>query len=119
MVNIDNHLGKITVSREYLVSLIGHTVTNCFGVAGMNQTSPLGAVAELAGLSTFRDSLDRGVGLKYHDNKLIIDLHITVTMGINISAIVESITNKVRFAVEEATDIEVFKINIFVDGMKS
>ncbi|MBQ7132596.1 MAG: Asp23/Gls24 family envelope stress response protein [Oscillospiraceae bacterium] len=117
MVNIDNHLGRITVSREYLVSLIGHTVTGCFGVAGMNHRSTaLDAVAELAGV---KDSLDKGVNLKYSDNKLIIDLHITVTMGVNITAIVDSITNKVRFAVEEATGIEVYKINIYVDGMKS
>ncbi len=116
MVNIDNHLGRITVSKEYLVSLIGHTVTNCFGVAGMNRTTALGTMAELVGV---KDSLDKGVNLKYSDNKLIINLHITVTMGINITAIVASITNKVRFAVEEATGIEVFKINIYVDGMKS
>ncbi len=117
MVNIDNHLGRITVSREYLVSLIGHTVTGCFGVAGMNhRNSALDAASELVGI---KDSLDKGVNLKYVDNKLIINLHITVTMGVNITAIVDSITNKVRFAVEEATGIEVYKINIYVDGMKS
>ena len=50
---------------------------------------------------------------------LAIDLHIIVTYGLNISAIVKSIVNKVRYTVEEATGFEVRKVNVFVDGMKS
>ena len=36
MVYIKNHLGTITLSKNFLVSLIGGTVTNCFGVVDMN-----------------------------------------------------------------------------------
>ena len=48
-------------------------------------------------------------------NKLVIDIHIVVSYGLNISAIVKSITHKVRYTVEDVTGLEVSKINIFVD----
>ena len=49
---------------------------------------------------------------------LVIDLHIAVTYGVNIAAIVKSIVNKVRYTVEEATGLQVAKVNVFVDDMK-
>lgn len=48
-----------------------------------------------------------------------MDLHISVIYGMNISAIAKSIVNKVRYTVEEATGLDVKKVNVFVDGMKS
>ena len=39
MINVKNHLGQITLSKPFLVSLIGGTVTNCFGVVDMNSGS--------------------------------------------------------------------------------
>ncbi len=51
--------------------------------------------------------------------KLTIDLHIIVVHGMNIPAIVKSITHKVRFAVEESTDFSVARVNVFIDGMKT
>jgi uncharacterized alkaline shock family protein YloU len=44
-------------------------------------------------------------------------LHISVSYGVNISAIVESIVNKVRYTVEEATDLKVSKVNVYIDAL--
>ena len=49
---------------------------------------------------------------------LVIDLHIFITYGVNISAIADSIVNKVRYTVEQATGLTVNHVNVFVDGMK-
>lgn len=56
--------------------------------------------------------------MRYVGGGLVIDLHIAVTYGVNISAIVKSIVNKVRYTVEEATGFQVAKVNVFVDDMK-
>lgn len=42
-----------------------------------------------------------------------------VTYGVNISAIVQSIIHKVRYTVEDATGMEVAKVNVYVDGMRA
>jgi len=47
----------------------------------------------------------------------MVDLHVTVTSGLNISAIVRSIVNRVSYTVEGATGLPVKKVNVFVDGM--
>lgn len=116
MLTIENHLGTIDISYDYLATLIGHTATSCFGVVDMNSSGTKQSI-----LSFFKknNSIDKGVSIRYIKNKLIIDLHITVLFGTNISAIVNSITNKVQYTVEEETGLQVAKINVFVDGMKS
>jgi len=48
-----------------------------------------------------------------------VNLHISVTFGTNIAAIADSISNKVQFAVEEATGITVSRVNVFIDGMNT
>ena len=53
------------------------------------------------------------------NQKLVIDLHILVAYGTNISAIVKSITHKVRFTVEEKTGFQVARVNVFIDGMRT
>ena len=65
------------------------------------------------------EAADKGVRVRAAGGRLVVDLHIAVTYGVNISAIVNSIINKVRYTVEEATGLEVAKVNVFVDSMKS
>ena len=51
------------------------------------------------------------------NGELIIELHISVSYGVNIAAIADSITNKVRYTVESVTDLKVSKVNVFVDAI--
>ena len=95
MVTLENHLGTIRVSHSYLVDLVGRAVVSCFGVA-----------------------LDRGIRVRSKDDGLLIDLHIIVLYGTNISAIVKSIINKVTYTVEDTTGIRVLRVNVYVDGLK-
>ena len=48
----------------------------------------------------------------------VVDIHIEVVHGMNISAIAKSMVNKIRYTVEEATGLSVKKVNVFVDGIK-
>ena len=108
MIKIENYLGVIEIHQHYFSELIGQTVTSCFGVAGMANS----------GASQGLRSPDKGVGVRADGGDLIIDLHIIVTYGVNIGTIVDSITNKVRYTVEQSTGLGVKKVNVFVDGMK-
>jgi uncharacterized alkaline shock family protein YloU len=47
----------------------------------------------------------------------VIELHIKVTYGLNIAAIVRSITHKVKYAVEDATTLKVERIDVYVDDI--
>jgi uncharacterized alkaline shock family protein YloU len=117
MIRLENHLGLIEVSQEYFSEIIGNAVSSCYGVAGMaNSNARQGLRALLRRRRVFED---QGVAVHKDGSALVVDLHIIVTYGLNISVIVRSIVNKVRYTVEEATGLEVSKVNVFVDGMLS
>ncbi len=116
MVRMENHLGIIEISQEYFSYLVGHAVQSCYGVAGMVRS---GARQGLRSIFTRRAHADDGVIVHSDGDRLVIDVHIAVVNGINIAAISRSIVNKVRYAVEEATGLEVRKVNVFVDQMKA
>jgi len=61
--------------------------------------------------------IDQGIRVYRDGQGLQVDIHIVVTYGLNISAVQRSIVSRVCYTVEEATGLEVKKVNVFVDGM--
>ncbi|HPU58816.1 MAG TPA: Asp23/Gls24 family envelope stress response protein, partial [Candidatus Avimonas sp.] len=116
MIQIENHLGTIEISQDYFAYLVGNAASSCYGVAGMVKSGARQGIRSLISRRTYADD---GVRVRSQGDKLIIDLHICVIFGVNISAIAKSIVNKVRYTVEQATGLEVKKVNVFVDGMKT
>ena len=117
MIRVKNHIGEITISQEYLMALISNTVTNCFGVVHMNVSSAKQTIT--AFLPIGKDKTDnRGVSVRVGKDKLVVELHITVMYGVNVSAVVKSIMNKVRYTVEESTGISVERVNVYVESLR-
>lgn len=116
MITLENHMGTIEISQEYFSNLIGHAVSSCYGVAGMVKT---GAKQGIRSLLFRRTYADEGIQVRSEGESLVVDLHIAVIYGMNISEISKSIVNKVRYTVESVTGLSVKKVNVFVDGMKT
>lgn len=100
MIRIENHLGTIEISQEYFRYLVGNAAASCYGVAAMVKSGPKQG---LRSVFSKRSYADDGIRVHGESDRLIIDLHISVIYGMNISAIAKSIVNKVRYTVEEAT----------------
>ena len=115
MVKIKNPLGFIEISTEYFTSLVGSAVTSCYGVAEMATSDPVQGIRALV-QTAFPD---KGVKVRNEPDGLVVDLHIVVTYGVNITAITKSIVHKVRYAVEQATGLNVKAVNVFVDSLKT
>ena len=114
MLKLENHLGTTTITTEYFAGLIGNVVSSCYGVVGISASTPMqGMLRRVSGRSTPA----QGVKIKAIGDELVVDIHIKVLYGINVSAIVKSIMNKVRYAVSQAVGLQVAKINVFVDDM--
>ena len=116
MIKFENHLGTTELHEQYFADLIGHTVTSCFGVAGMANSGATQNLRQL--IFRYNNYIDKGVSVRAEADELVIDLHIIVTYGVNIQAIVDSIKNKVRYTVEKSTGRTVKRITVYVDGMK-
>ncbi|MGN0601991.1 MAG: Asp23/Gls24 family envelope stress response protein [Oscillospiraceae bacterium] len=107
-----NHLGTIKISNKYLRDVVSETAESCFGVAGMNC---YGAVQGAEKVFLGNKLSNKGVIIRQEDDKLAVDLHITVTYGVNVHAVTDSIIHKVEFVLNEQTGVEKSEINVFVD----
>ena len=116
MIKLEYHSGATHISEEYFANLVGRAASECFGVAGLVSTTPYQGFRTMIGKG---DVPDKGVKVHITGGRLVLDLHIVVTYGVNISAIVQSIIHKVRYTVEDATGMEVAKVNVYVDGMRA
>ncbi len=114
MIKIATPMGKVTLTNDYFASLVGNLTSDCYGVKGMATSGPADGIRALF---FGRNLPERGVKVFEQDKKLYIELHIKVVYGVNISAIVDSIAHKVKYAVEEATGLTVGTVNVFVDEM--
>ena len=115
MIAYETRIGKIDISEEYLSKLIGHEVTACFGVVGM---VPSGSRQRIFSKLSKNEPLDTGIKVTGTTEGITVELHIVVTYGMNINAIAASITEKVKYIVEETTGITVEKVIVKVDGIK-
>lgn len=114
MISYDTLQGKIIVSETYLSKLIGNEVTSCFGVVGMMPSSHRQRLSKLV---TRTEKIDTGIKVTGDAEKVIVEIHIVVTYGMNINAIAASITEKVKYVVKEVTGINVTRVIVKVDGI--
>ncbi len=115
MVKFENPLGTIEIDQDYFAELLGSIVPTCFGVVGMaNSNAFQGARSFLNRKTRY---LDQGVSVRREPEGLVIELHIVVTYGLNISTVVRNLVEKVRYTIEEATGMKVKKVDVYVDSM--
>lgn len=120
MIRLENHLGNIEISEEFFINLIGSAVTQCFGVAGMSSAGPTQGFKNYIKtfkFLPFKSFGEKGIKVKYQKQKINVELHILVTYGTNVPAVVKSITEKVTFITQDITGINVGNVSVFVDGM--
>lgn len=117
LITVENYLGRIGISEDYLVSLISRTASQCFGVADLNPVDTkkyhlvsLFKKADLKGRRGVKLNADK-------DGNITVSLHISVLYGTNISAVTENLAHKIRYTVEDKTELKISKISVFIDGM--
>lgn len=114
MISIESHIGKIEITEEYIRGVVRNTVKSCFGVAGLNSG---GFKENILSLMGKKRPEELGVSIRSKNGIPVIDLHITVAFGTNISAVAESIRNKTAFAVKEAAGTDTAEVNVYIDNM--
>ncbi len=111
---LDNNYGTILIPVEVLADIAGIIATKCYGVVGMASRNAKDGIVNLIR----KDNLNKGVKVKVDSNTLIIDIHIVVEYGVNISVICQNITNDVQYHVEKMTGFKVKKINLNVESIR-
>jgi uncharacterized alkaline shock family protein YloU len=109
-------LGTVGIANSIIATIAGTTAAGCFGVRGLTAKSTLDGIVHLLK----RDTISQGVTVTAaEDGGIILELHIAVDAGVNISAICSSIIHQLRYQVEHATGLKVADVKIFVEAVKA
>ena len=104
--------GSVNISEDVVASIVRSAVTEVEGVSGVSTTA--GAeLAELIGLKT----LPKGVKVRFEEDKIFIDVIITVTYGNNVVNVSKAVQESVRTAIQAATGAENTEVNVHVSGI--
>lgn len=104
--------GSINISEDVITSLVKNAISEVEGVAGLSNTA--GAeIAELIGLKT----VPKGIKVQFVDDRIVVDVIITVLYGCNIVNVARDVQEKVTSAVQANTGFEKAEVNVHVSGV--
>ena len=107
-------LGDVSFTSGYFSTLVGEATKQCYGVAGMAPRDMTDAVKSMVYGS---DYPEKGVRVTQQNGRLVIELHIAVSYGLNISTAARSISHRVKDEVEQATGLKVARVVVSVDDV--
>ena len=106
-------LGTIHVSPNAVATIAYHATLRSYGVVGLASKNLASGLAQ----SITRDP-NRGVSVRYDEDKIDIDIYIIVQHGTRIASVATSVANTVRFNVEKALGVRVNSIDVHVAGLR-
>ncbi len=113
---VENKLGTISIDKDVIATYAGSVAVECFGIVGMAAVSMKDGLVRLLR----RDSLKHGITVSVgEDNRISLDFHVIVSYGVSILAVANTLRSNVKYRVEEFTGMEVGKINIVVEGVRT
>ena len=113
--SMSTNLGIITIDPDVIAKYAGSVAVECFGIVGMAAVSMKDGLVKLLK----KESITKGIHVSINeDNKITLDFHVIVAYGVSISAVTENLISNVKDRVEEFSDMQVEKINIFIEGVR-
>ena len=113
--SMNTHLGNIVIDPEVIAQYAGSVAVECFGIVGMASVNVKDGLVKLLK----KETITHGIQVNIVNNKLILDFHVIVAYGVNISTIADNLVNNVKYKVEAFTGMEIEKINIYVEGVRA
>ena len=107
-------LGNVSFTDGYFSTLVGEATKQSYGVAAMAPRDMTDAVKSMVYGS---DYPEKGVRVTQQNGRLVIELHIAVSYGLNISTAARSISHRVKDEVEQATGLKVARVVVSVDDV--
>ena len=108
---LENQYGTINIENEVIARIAGLTAIDCYGIVGMAAKNVKDDIFQLLKV----ESLTKGIKISVQEDRIVIDMHIIVEYGTNITAIAENTISTVKYKVETVCGINVEQVNVFVE----
>jgi len=107
--------GTITISKDVIADIARAATVECYGIVGMATQKFQDSLFQLIGT----ESVNKGIVVKTKNDSISIDLYILVSYGTKISVVAQNIIENVRYTVERLTGVNIEKINVIVQGVRT
>ncbi|MBQ1683940.1 MAG: Asp23/Gls24 family envelope stress response protein [Clostridia bacterium] len=112
---IKNEYGTITLNEDLIASIAGYAACENYGIVAMNSKTAGDTLRQMIGSENVR----RGVKVTtLEDNRVDIDLFVTLLYGISFPAVAENAMSNVKYRVEELSGIKVRKVNFYIESIQ-
>ncbi|HDC8262489.1 Asp23/Gls24 family envelope stress response protein [Staphylococcus aureus] len=114
-LEISNDYGKIDISNEVIVSVVGGKAVECYGIVGMASRQQVrDGIAEILG----HENYAKGIKVTENNGVVDIDMYIIVSYGVKISEVANNVQSTVKYTLEKSLNVSVNSINIYVQGVR-
>ncbi len=113
MNSVTNTLGSIYISHRAIASIACQSALSSYGVVGLAAKN----LAESLSNVLVKDPI-LGVEVAFDDYEVNIDIYIIVEYGTRIKSVASSVSQTVRYQVENTTGLTVNQVNIHVRGLR-
>jgi uncharacterized alkaline shock family protein YloU len=112
---MNTKLGKVVIDKDVIATYAGSVAVECAGIVGMAAVNVKDGLVRLLK----KDYLNHGINVTVKENnKIVIDFHVIVSYGVNISTVMDNLIYTVKYKVEEFTGMEIEKIYVYVEGVR-
>ena len=113
-VRTNNIYGKITISNKTIARFVSHVAIDSYGIVDFVPKNLLDAAISFLKFGT------EVKGVKVHSNgdRVCIEVSVIVKYGVSIKAVIESLTEAIKYKVERFTGMLVDTINVKVMGVQ-
>ncbi|MDR1015646.1 MAG: Asp23/Gls24 family envelope stress response protein [Coriobacteriales bacterium] len=105
--------GTLGIADEVIAELAGYAALESYGVVGMAAPSVQDGFAKLLPMRR----LQRGILLAKGDAGALVELHVVIENGTNLSAVSQNLADSVRYVLEHYAQIEVEDVTVHVEGI--
>jgi uncharacterized alkaline shock family protein YloU len=105
--------GTIHVSPNAVATIASHALLTSYGVVGMASKNAINQFA-----ATLTRDPHHGIGVRFQEGKIVIDVYVIIEHGTRISSVAASVINAVRFNVERMVGVPVDQVNVYVQGLR-
>ena len=114
-LEISNDYGKIDISNDVIASVVGSKAVESYGIVGMASRQQVrDGIAEILG----HENYAKGIVVHENNGILDVDMYIIVSYGVKISEVANNVQSTVKYTLEQALNVKVNSINIFVQGVR-
>ena len=113
---MSNELGTVTFTKRVISDIAYQVALKCYGIVGMASRNKKDGIVSLLK----SDNSGKGVDIidSGTEEGIIVELHIIVQYGVNITTVCQSIAHRVRYTLEKTVGTKIKSVNVRVEGIR-